>query len=73
LSQEQVPSLHIQHLPNRLRFTLQQKIAWAAHRGISKTEVQTKRQELQEDRIVKQETGASGRGDTKEKMRRLEH
>jgi hypothetical protein len=33
LSQEQVPSLHIQHLPNRLRFTLQQKIARAAHRG----------------------------------------
>jgi hypothetical protein len=31
LSQEQVPSLHIQHLPNRLRFTLQQKIARAAH------------------------------------------
>jgi hypothetical protein len=31
LSQEQVPSLHIQHLPNRLRFTLQQKIASAAH------------------------------------------
>jgi hypothetical protein len=30
LSQEQVPSLHIQHLPNRLRFTLQQKIARAA-------------------------------------------
>jgi hypothetical protein len=30
LSQEQVPSLHIQHLPNRLRFTLQQKIASAA-------------------------------------------
>jgi hypothetical protein len=30
LSQEQVPSLHIQHLPNRLRFTLQQKIALAA-------------------------------------------
>jgi hypothetical protein len=27
LSQEKVPSLHIQHLPNRLRFTLQQKIA----------------------------------------------
>jgi hypothetical protein len=25
LSQEQVPSLLIQHLPNRLRFTLQQK------------------------------------------------
>jgi hypothetical protein len=32
LSQEQVPSLLIQHLPNRLRFTLQQKIAWAAQR-----------------------------------------
>jgi hypothetical protein len=32
LSQEQVPSLLIQHLPNRLRFTLQQKIARAAHR-----------------------------------------
>jgi hypothetical protein len=31
LSQEQVPSLLIQHLPNRLRFTLQQKIARAAH------------------------------------------
>jgi hypothetical protein len=31
LSQEQVPSLHIQYLPNRLRFTLQQKIASAAH------------------------------------------
>jgi hypothetical protein len=30
LSQEQVPSLLIQHLPNRLRFTLQQKIARAA-------------------------------------------
>jgi hypothetical protein len=30
LSQEQVPSLHVQHLPNRLRFTLQQKIALAA-------------------------------------------
>jgi hypothetical protein len=30
LSQEQVPSLHRQHLPNRLRFTLQQKIASAA-------------------------------------------
>jgi hypothetical protein len=32
LSQEQVPSLHIQHLPNRLRFTLQQKIARAAQK-----------------------------------------
>jgi hypothetical protein len=32
LSQEQVPSLLIQHLPNRLRFTLQQKIARAAQR-----------------------------------------
>jgi hypothetical protein len=32
LSQEQVPSLHIQHLPNRLRFTLQQKIALAAQK-----------------------------------------
>ena len=30
LSQEQVPSLHIQHLPDRLRFTLQQKMASAA-------------------------------------------
>jgi hypothetical protein len=30
LSQEQVPSLLIQYLPNRLRFTLQQKIARAA-------------------------------------------
>jgi hypothetical protein len=30
LSQEQVPSLLIQHLPSRLRFTLQQKIARAA-------------------------------------------
>jgi hypothetical protein len=34
LSQEQVPSLHIQHLPNRLRFTLQQKIASAAQEVI---------------------------------------
>jgi hypothetical protein len=34
LSQEQVPSLHIQHLPNRLRFTLQQKIALAAQLDI---------------------------------------
>jgi hypothetical protein len=32
LSQEQVPSLLIQHLPNRLRFTLQQKIARAAQK-----------------------------------------
>ncbi len=30
-AQEQVPSLLIQHLPSRLRFTLQQKIARAAH------------------------------------------
>jgi hypothetical protein len=30
LFQEQDPSLHIHHLPNRLRFTLQQKIALAA-------------------------------------------
>jgi hypothetical protein len=36
LSQEQVPSLLIQHLPNRLRFTLQQKIARAAHFGYIK-------------------------------------
>jgi hypothetical protein len=49
LSQEQVPSLHIQHLPNRLRFTLQQKIASAAqiqirilpffHKVLSRTEI----------------------------------
>jgi hypothetical protein len=32
LSQEQVPSLLIQHLPSRLRFTLQQKIARAAQK-----------------------------------------
>jgi hypothetical protein len=35
LSQEQVPSLLIQHLPNRLRFTLQQKIARAAQDNLS--------------------------------------
>jgi hypothetical protein len=35
LSQEQVPSLHIQHLPNRLRFTLQQKRALAAQKGFN--------------------------------------
>jgi hypothetical protein len=40
LSQEQVPSLHIQHLPNRLRFTLQQKIARAAHYHTDVYEVQ---------------------------------
>jgi hypothetical protein len=36
LSQEQVPSLLIQHLPNRLRFTLQQKIARAAQPQFAK-------------------------------------
>jgi hypothetical protein len=39
LSQEQVPSLLIQHLPNRLRFTLQQKIARAAQEEFAEFDI----------------------------------